>query len=471
MTEQPEPQASTARAAEDRRTDVQEPTRKPHRFVGLLSSIGPGLIVALAWLGTGDLIDSSVAGSTFGYALIWALLIAVLCRYAIVSGMARYQLCNAVGDRTILDGYHRVWKWFPTLIGVSTVALGFVYNSFLLLACGTALHHLTTDFVDLGAYSIPLWATATMAGSILLSTRRREYLWLERVAKVTMAGLVVCFGIALFNTGIDFLGLIRGIAFELPEGGNGVITAVVTSVSLIGAVGGSAANLLYPYFMRDRGWTGPEHRRIQTRDLLTGVGILFALALAVWIVAAETMFGSSAGIATPEDLANMMQLAVGPAGPYILWIALFFVAFDNIPAQADVFSRVFVESLHKSSPRRLEVARRRARNADLTATDAYKHDPLFRVLQLGVLTVLPILFSFPWAPNVVVLSVLGSAFSVITVPILMFGLIWITSSGKLMLPGYRNKWFHYLVYVAIACVGVYSTYRLIVSLIETFVGA
>ena len=39
----------------------------PKTFYQYLKSMGPGIIVALAWLGTGDLVDSAIAGGSYGY--------------------------------------------------------------------------------------------------------------------------------------------------------------------------------------------------------------------------------------------------------------------------------------------------------------------------------------------------------------------------------------------------------------------
>lgn len=439
----------------------------PSNFASYLKGLGPGLVVALAWLGTGDLIDASVSGSTFGYTLLWALLVAVAARFIIVSALARYQLCNSVGDETILDGFRRVWRGFPALLGISTTALGFVYNSYLLLACGTALHYLFLPFFDGGLWGISFWALITMLMSIFVSTRKKSYKTLEITAQVTMAALVICFLWALIGSGINFSELVKGLAFSVPEGGDGFITAIVTAVALIGAVGGSAANLLYPYLMRDKGWTKPEHRKIQTYDLVMAVGVLFVLVMAVWIVAAETLRGTGIEVGSPEDLAEMMRLAVGPIGPTILWVALFFVAFDNIPTQADVFSRMFVESLYKARPERQERILLRAQKRGLPSAKTHEADPIFRTLQLGVLTALPLLFSTPLAPNVIVLTVLGSSFSVITIPLLILGLLYLTSSKKLMLAKYRNRWWQSTLLALVGAVGIWSTVKLIGSLVET----
>ena len=49
----------------------------PTSFWHYVRSMGPGVIVALTWLGAGDLVDSSVAGGNYGYTLMWAMVIAL----------------------------------------------------------------------------------------------------------------------------------------------------------------------------------------------------------------------------------------------------------------------------------------------------------------------------------------------------------------------------------------------------------
>lgn len=444
--------ASTAQKS----TDVPVPSN----FGQYLRNLGPGIVVALAWLGTGDLIDASVSGANFGYALLWALLLAVLARFISVSALSRYQLCNRVGDETIMDGYRRIWRGFPGVLSVSIVILGFVYNSYLYVATGTAIYHLLLPVLDLGPWGISIGAVFTAVLVTIVGSRKRVYKALEIVAQITMAALVVAFVIALFGSGVDILHLFEGLLFEIPKG-EGVLTGVVTATALIGAVGGSAANILYPYFMRDKGWIGPRFRKVQVYDLLFAVGVLFVLVMSVWIVAAETLHGTGASISGPEDLAEMMRLAVGDFGPNLLWIALFFVAFINIPSQADVFSRVLVESIHMAKPARKARMVDRAKAVEGTGPNVVRADPIYRVLQIGLLTIAPLVFSIPNGPNVVVLTVLGSSFSVITVPLMIVGLIYLTSSKRLMLPEHVNKWWQTLLLSAIGAIGLWATYTVI----------
>ena len=68
----------------------------PSSFWQYIKSMGPGIIVALTWLGAGDLIDSAVAGGSYGYSLMWAMVIALFVRFIFVSIVAKYQLCNQI---------------------------------------------------------------------------------------------------------------------------------------------------------------------------------------------------------------------------------------------------------------------------------------------------------------------------------------------------------------------------------------
>ena len=70
----------------------------PHSFLEYLRSFGPGFVIVLTWLGAGDVVDMGVAGSNYGYSLMWVLVVAVVKRFLFISLIARYQLCNQHGE-------------------------------------------------------------------------------------------------------------------------------------------------------------------------------------------------------------------------------------------------------------------------------------------------------------------------------------------------------------------------------------
>lgn len=440
----------------------------PGTFAEYLKGMGPGIVVVMSWLGTGDFISASVAGSNYGYALLWTLLIAVVSRYFIVSAIAKYQLCNKVGDKTILDGFRRVWRGFPLYLGVTTCMLGFVYCCFLYIATGTALAQLVGMLVPLGPWGPFLGALVSLALALWIVTRGKQQMrWLEILANLTMTILVLSFFAALLGTGVDLGALASGLAFELPEGRNGYITAVSTAVALIGAVGGSAANLLYPYLIHDKGWTGPQHRKLQRFDLMFGTLTMFVLVLAVWVVAAETLHGTSDKITSEAGLAFMMEKAIGPAGPAIMWCAIFFTVFNNIVTQPPVFTRLLMESVYMARPGREQRMRLRARNHEDSTKMIFRHDPAYWWILIPVMTI-PVLFSLPRMPGMVVVTMMGISFSVLTVPPIMVGLISMTTRRDLMLQPYLNRWWETAVLGGVALVGLWATYELIDGLVRSY---
>ena len=56
-------------------TDRRPEARVPSTFIEYVRALGPGILVAMAWLSAGDLVSASVSGSTYGYALMWALVV------------------------------------------------------------------------------------------------------------------------------------------------------------------------------------------------------------------------------------------------------------------------------------------------------------------------------------------------------------------------------------------------------------
>jgi Mn2+/Fe2+ NRAMP family transporter len=483
--------APAAPAAARPSTHGAEP-QIPRNFVGYLKGMGPGIVVALSWLGTGDLINSSVSGANYGYVLMWALVIATLARFFVVSALTKYQLCNAANDQTILDGFARVWKGFPIFLAICSVGLGIVYHSFLFLGAGTALYYLFGQFG--GDWGIFMWALVVLGVVLFMARSENQYKGLEIIANLAMAALVLIFLWALIGSGIDLGELVHGMTFSVPDD-RGAYGAWLVVVAIIGAVGGSVANLMYPYFVSDKGWRGPAYRKLQVYDLLFGVVSLIVLNLAIWIVAAQLMRGEGSTITGPDDLAHMMELAIGPAGPPLLWIAVFFCVFDNIGTQVYSFARIAVEAVHKTFPARAErygslihpddpdapeglkaarfthpeVEEPEVKPARHVRPAALMRDPMFRRIQL-LLLLPPILFTLPHGPSLVAITVFGNAIQVFVVPAMIVGLLWMTNHRKWMLKGFANKWWENAILLVICGIGIWAAWGIAKSLPSSIAG-
>ena len=72
-------------------------------------ALGPGLVVAAAGIGAGDVIPATVTGAAFGTRLAWALLACVALKFVLNEGVARWQL--ATGSTIIEACAQRLPKW------------------------------------------------------------------------------------------------------------------------------------------------------------------------------------------------------------------------------------------------------------------------------------------------------------------------------------------------------------------------
>ena len=162
---------------------------------------------------------------------------------------------------------------------------------------------------------------------------RPSYRRLEIVFLVFLAVLSVSFlGSALW-VGFDAGELAKGLVrFEMP-GRHGTYDPWHVALAMVGAVGGSLMNLVYPYFLEAKGWRGPQYRRVQLYDLLLGIVVMIVLNLAVWILGAELLFPDR-HIEKLEDLPNLLTRVLGESGGLLFYAGLFAAVYTSVIGHA-----------------------------------------------------------------------------------------------------------------------------------------
>lgn len=422
--------------------------RLPTTFKGYLRSLGPGLVLAMTFLGTGDLVASTVAGANYGYDLLWTLIIALVARGFMISYIAKYTLMNRFGDNDIVQGYKRVWRGFPLFFGILIAIVAFVVQMSFLRAGAVGLYQL---FGQAGGekWGVFFWSIAIVAITLAMMLTRNQYRHLENLARIASVIMIGSFLYAMFKVGhFDVGGFFNGLTFGLPENA-GPFFAVFIAVSTIGAIGGSTSNLLYPGFMRDKGWIGPKYRKLQQLDLIFGMLPMLVINVLFWSVAAEVVHGSGNTIADENDLSRMMESVVGPAGPYLLWTCIFLASFTSFPSQSRGFCSLIFSCVHQSS----SLHKRYASPDD---------NPWFKRVQIAIYIILPIIVTLPGAPDLVVLNILGTSVATsLVLPPLLIGLFIMTSRKSFMIAGHANKLWEQFILGVISLIGLWSTFEIV----------
>ena len=274
------------------------------------SLVGPGIVVAATGVGAADLIATTVAGSKYGYALLWAIVAGCIMKVVLVEGAGRYTL--ATGN-TIFEGWSSLGRWTHWYFGPYIVIWGFVYGAAAMAGTGLALYSLFPFL------SVAVWGIASgLLGMLLVWSGRYD-----RFEKVLTALVVLMFLTMVLAAALTLPNLgeiVTGLVPIIPEG------AMINVLSVAGGVGGTITLAAYGYWLREKGWTTPRFMRVMRLDngvayLVTGIFVVATL-----IVGAELLF--SAGIAIGSGDQGMVDLATVLGERYGIWMSkLFLVGF------------------------------------------------------------------------------------------------------------------------------------------------
>lgn len=257
-------------------------TSPPHRSRWKL--IGPGLVAAATGVGAGDLVATLVAGSRFGYALLWAAVLGCIVKIALSEGAARYHLST---ESTIFEGWRSLGAWTSWYFGIYILVWGFIYGATAMSATALPLA------VLFPVLPLPAWAIVAGVASFLFVALNR-YETFERVMKVLVAVMfVVITGLAvLVAPGLgDVLG---GLVPSLPEG------SVFYTLGLIGGVGGTITTAAYGYWVNTKGWQGPAWIPMMRLDNGVAYAVTGTFVVAMLIVGAELLHSAQIALAAGD---------------------------------------------------------------------------------------------------------------------------------------------------------------------------
>lgn len=346
-------------------------------WLRFLRVFGPGAIIASVTVGTGETIFAPRAGATFGYALSWVIVVAVLGKAVMVYAGARH---------LVLAGEHplQAWarfpgprRWVPILIAL-VVVLAF---PLWIAALADAVSSLCIWITGVGgstSWGRPLWATGIILAAMLLSLVQ-TYNIIERVSLAILGLKVIFILIAVFIVKPDLVAALWGaIVPHLPAYEPWVSASYPDVASravwleiavLMGAVGGGLQDYTgYVSMIREKKWGasgvtqgGPDRLPLDqhTIDLsrkwlrapLLDVVISFASVLLItgcFMLLGAAVLHPLKLIPTNADLYSKQSYFLTLIHPQLVHIykaGIFFAIFGVIYAAFEVYSRSAYEPL------------------------------------------------------------------------------------------------------------------------------
>lgn len=282
-----------------------------------LRSIGPGLLVAAAGIGAGDMILAIQTGLDFNFLFVITIILTCVIKYALTEGVARYQLASG---QSVITAWKRDFPIiFRYLFFIFFLIWSVMVSAALMSACGIAAHALST------AFSISHWGIMQALLTFFI-IYFGKYDLIEKITKY-LVGLM--FLIVLLTAGYLFFWGEENpaTAFSPVEYSRSTLM-----FAILGGVGGSVTMLSYGYWLRERGWQKLEDIQQARFDLFFSYFItgLFVLAV-MYIASVLRVDGNSVkGSAMVLSIADLVGESVGSVGALLFKIGFWGVVFSSM---------------------------------------------------------------------------------------------------------------------------------------------
>lgn len=326
------------------------------RSLERLRTLGPGLVLAAAGIGAGDVVVASVTGIRFGTTLLWAVVATAALKFAITEALARWQL--ATGE-TIA----RAWVTrFPRAVSIGFAAYllfwTFMVGASLSSACGLAGASLFPGL------SVPAWgAIHALVAAVLVAFNR--YAQFQRVMKVLVALMALCVLGCAVLTRPELGAVARGLVVpRLPPAGG-----AAQVLALLGGIGGSLTVICYGYWMRAASWRGVERLSTVRADVRLAYVFTGVFGVALVVIAAGVEAKAAGGARIALEIATRLETVAGPVARWVFLVGFWCTVFTAMLGVWQGVPQVYVDlaSAWRRRPIQPDAARATGRT---TATDA-----------------------------------------------------------------------------------------------------
>jgi manganese transport protein len=245
--------------------------------------VGPGAIVAAAFIGPGTVTTATLAGANFGYSLLWALTFSIAATLVLQEMSARLGVVTGEGLGEAVRA--RFGAGLPRLLAVSLIVSA--------IAIGNAAYEAgnllgaTLGMRGVAGGPAALWVPvfAGTAGALLWSGRYRA---IERV----LVAMVVLMSLVFLATAVVLappLGsIVAGIFVPRAEGPR----ALLVALGLIGTTVVPYNLFLHAAAVRER-WSGPQDLPAARLDLTVAILLGGLISMAIVVTAAGALGGDA----------------------------------------------------------------------------------------------------------------------------------------------------------------------------------
>ncbi len=282
-----------------------------------ISEMGPGALVAAAFIGPGTVTVCTIAGAEFGLRLLWTLLLSMGLTLLLQEMAARLGLISQKGLAEVVKSRMKqpIVRWLVVGLMLSAIVIGnAAYEAGNISGGAMGLQILW------GASPFRIGRFQLEIGPLIIGVISFALLYVGRykVIERVLIGMVilmsVSFLIAAVITRPDILRLVKGLIVpDIPKG------SLLTIVGLIGTTVVPYNLFLHAALVKMK-WSGPEAIPLARRDAFFSILLGGIVSMGI-VVAASSIMGEN--VHSAVDLARSLEPVYGHFARYLMAIGLF----------------------------------------------------------------------------------------------------------------------------------------------------
>ncbi len=276
----------------------------------MFKKVGPGVLVAAAFIGPGTVTACTLAGVQFSYALLWAMLLSVIATIVLQEMSARLGIITQRGLADVIKEELKT-PWIRNI--VIAIILGAIvignaaYEAGNIGGATLGLEAIFgTEYLSLYPWIIGICAFALL------------YIGSYKVLEKVLVSLVIIMSLSFLVTAIitkpDVISIAKGLFVPtVPKDG------ILTIIALVGTTVVPYNLFLHASLVSEK-WKSAEDLNVARRDTYLAIAIGGLVSMAI-IIAATTI--QSGEVKNVMDLAKGLQPLYGHAAKYFMGIGLF----------------------------------------------------------------------------------------------------------------------------------------------------
>lgn len=291
------------------------------KFFEKLKNIGPGALVAAAFIGPGTVTTCTVSGASFGYTLLWAMLFSTIATiiFQEMAGRLGVVTQEGLGEALRKKFTNPAIKILVAILIISAIFIGNCAYETGNIMGGTMGINTVFPSVPARIWSIVLGAIAFL---LLWSG---SYKKIEKI----LVTLVIVMSIVFITTAIvtkpDLGGIIQGLFVpKTPDTDKAWLT-------IVGLIGTTVVpyNLFLHASAVSQKWKNKEDVKTCRLDTAVSIGLGGIISMTIIITAAAAFYGTSTEITNAGQMATQLEPLLGSWAKWFFGIGIFSAGFSS----------------------------------------------------------------------------------------------------------------------------------------------